>query len=105
MFGKETKDLERSAGARKLKSSAEAEEFAKEEVTKIVTEELEFEMPGEDTKIPQLKPRYFEVNLTITSRSLWRLCVDLASTCHYWMPFKFLHILVTSKTYLQINMR
>jgi hypothetical protein len=32
--------------------------FAKEEVTEIVTEEPEFEMPGEDTKIPQLKPRY-----------------------------------------------
>jgi hypothetical protein len=31
--GKETKDLERSAGARKPKPSAEAEEFAKEEVT------------------------------------------------------------------------
>jgi hypothetical protein len=46
-----------------------------------------------------------EVNLIITLRSLWRLCVDLASTCRYWMPFKFLHILVTSKTYLQINMR
>jgi hypothetical protein len=24
-----------------------------------------------------------EVNLTTTLRSLWRLCVDLASTCHY----------------------
>jgi hypothetical protein len=57
--GKETKDLERSVGARKPKPSAEAEEFAKEEVTGIVTEEPEFEMPGEDTKIPQLKPRYF----------------------------------------------
>jgi hypothetical protein len=56
---KETEDLERSAGARKPKPSAEAEEFAKEEVTEIVTEEVEFEMPGEDTKIPQLKPRYF----------------------------------------------
>jgi hypothetical protein len=42
-----------------------------------------------------------EVNLI----SLWRLCVDLASTCHYWMPFKFLHILATSKIYLQINKR
>jgi hypothetical protein len=30
---------------------------------------------------------------------------DLASTCHYWMPFKFLHILVTSKTSLQMNTR
>jgi hypothetical protein len=46
-----------------------------------------------------------KVNLIITLRSLWRLCVDLASTCHYWMPFKFLHILVTSKISLQINMR
>jgi hypothetical protein len=56
---KETEDPERSAGARKPKPSAEAEEFAKEEVTEIDTEEPEFEMPGEDTKIPQLKPRYF----------------------------------------------
>jgi hypothetical protein len=44
--GKETEDPERSAGARKLKPSAGAEEFAKEEVTEIVTEEPEFEMPG-----------------------------------------------------------
>jgi hypothetical protein len=57
--GKETEDPERSAGARKSKPSAETKEFAKEEVTKIVTEEPEFEMPGEDTNIPQLKPRYF----------------------------------------------
>jgi hypothetical protein len=39
------------------------EEFAKEEVTEIVTEELEFEMPGEDTKIPQLKPHYIRGKL------------------------------------------
>jgi hypothetical protein len=58
--GKETEDPEHSAGARKPKPSAEAEEFSKEEVTGIVTEEPEFEMPGEDTKIPQLKPCYFE---------------------------------------------
>jgi hypothetical protein len=35
------------------------EESAKEKVTGIVTKEPEFEMPGEDTRIPQLKPRYF----------------------------------------------
>jgi hypothetical protein len=56
--GKETKDPECSAGARKPKPSAETEEFAKEEVTEIVTKEPEFEIPGEDTKIPQLKPHY-----------------------------------------------
>jgi hypothetical protein len=61
--GKETEDPERSAGARNPKPSAEAEEFAKEEVTGIITKELEFEMPGEDTKIPQLKPRYFRGKL------------------------------------------
>jgi hypothetical protein len=61
--GKETEDPECSAGARKSKPSAEAEEFAKEEVTEIATEEPEFEMPGEDTKIPQLKPRYFQGKL------------------------------------------
>jgi predicted hydrocarbon binding protein len=56
---KETEDPEHSVGARKPKPSVEAEEFAKEEVTEIVTEEMEFEMPGEDMKIPQLKPGYF----------------------------------------------
>jgi hypothetical protein len=61
--GRETKDPERSAGARKLKPSVGTEEFAKEEVTGIVTEEPEFEMPGEDTRIPQLKPRYFQGKL------------------------------------------
>jgi hypothetical protein len=61
--GKETEDPERSAGARKPKPSVEAEEFSKEEVTKIVTEEPEFEMPGEDTKIAQLKPWYFRGKL------------------------------------------
>jgi hypothetical protein len=61
--GKETEDPEHSAGARKPKPSAEAEEFAKEEVTEIVTKEPEFEMPGEDTKIPQLRPLYFRGKL------------------------------------------
>jgi hypothetical protein len=56
---KETEDPERSTGARKPKPSAETEEFAKEKVTDIVTEEPEFEMPGADTKIPQLMPCYF----------------------------------------------
>jgi hypothetical protein len=50
--GKETKDPEHSAGARRPKPCTEAEEFAKEKVTEIITEEPEFEMPGEDTKIP-----------------------------------------------------
>jgi hypothetical protein len=103
--GKETEDPERSAGARKPKPSTEAEEFAKEEVTEIVTEEPEFEMLGEDTKIPQLKPCYFRGKLDNHFEKLWRLCVDLVSTCRYWMPFKFLHILITLKTSLQINMR
>jgi hypothetical protein len=58
--GKETEDPERSVGSRKPKPSAEVEEFAKEEVTGIVTEEPEFEMPEEDTKIPQLKQRYYQ---------------------------------------------
>jgi hypothetical protein len=55
----QTEDPEHSAGARKPKPFTEAEEFAKEEVTEIVTEEPEFEMSGDDTKIPQLKSRYF----------------------------------------------
>jgi hypothetical protein len=61
--GKETEDPECSVGARKLKPSVGTEEFAKEEVMGIVTEEPEFEMPGEDTGIPQLKPCYFRGKL------------------------------------------
>jgi hypothetical protein len=61
--GKETEDPECSARARKPKPSAEAEEFAKEEVTEIVTEEPKFEMPREDMKIPQLKPCYIRGKL------------------------------------------
>jgi hypothetical protein len=61
--GKETEVLERPAGARKPKPSAEAEGIAKEKVTEIVTEEPEFEMPEEDTRIPQLKPHYFRGKL------------------------------------------
>jgi hypothetical protein len=63
LLGKAIEDPERSAGARKRKPSAEAEEFAKEKVTEIVTGEPEFEMPGEDTKILQLKPCYFRGKL------------------------------------------
>jgi hypothetical protein len=61
--GKETEDPERSAGARKPKPSAETNGIAKEKVTGIVTEEPEFEMPEEDTRIPQLKPCYFRGKL------------------------------------------
>jgi hypothetical protein len=61
--GKETEDSERSAGSRKPKPSAETEGVAKDKVTGIVTEEPEFEMPEEDTRIPQLKPRYFRGKL------------------------------------------
>jgi hypothetical protein len=57
--GKATEDPERSAGARKIKPSAVMEEVAKKKVTEIVTEEPDFEMSGEDTRIPQLKPHYF----------------------------------------------
>jgi hypothetical protein len=62
-LGKEIKDPKHSVRARKPKPSAEAEEFAKEGVTEFVTKEPEFEMPGEDTKIPQLKPCYFRAKL------------------------------------------
>jgi predicted hydrocarbon binding protein len=53
----------RTFGSTHGERSAEAEEFAKEEVMEIVTEEPVFEMPGEYTKIPQLKPRYFQGKL------------------------------------------
>jgi hypothetical protein len=61
--GKETEDPKRSMGARKPKPSTETEEFPNEGVIEIVTEEPEFEMLGQDTKIPQLKPHYFRGKL------------------------------------------
>jgi hypothetical protein len=61
--GKETEDPEHSAGERKPKPSAKAEGIAKEKVMGFVTEEPEFEMPEEDTRIPQLKPCYFRGKL------------------------------------------
>jgi hypothetical protein len=103
--GKETEDPEHSAGVRKLKPSVGRSNL------------LRRKLWGSSPKSPSLrcqeKTRGYhnsshatsEVNLIITLRSLWWLCVDLASTCCYWMPFKYLHILVTLKTYLQINMR
>jgi hypothetical protein len=65
---KEVEDLKRSTGARKPKPSAEAEEFAKEEVTETVTEEPEFEMSEEDMKIPQLKPFYIRDHVKISEQ-------------------------------------
>jgi hypothetical protein len=88
--GKETNDPERHAGARKPKPSAEAEEIAKENVTGIVTEEAEFEMPGEDTRIPQLKPRYFRGKLD----NHFEKFVEVVHRPSINMPL-----------YLQINMR
>jgi hypothetical protein len=72
--GKETEDPERSAGARKPKPSAKAEEFAKEEVMGIVTEEPEFEMPGENTKMSQLKPHYFRATLGVDHVKMSEQC-------------------------------
>jgi hypothetical protein len=62
--GKKTKDPERSAGARKPKPSAEMEEFAKEEVTKKIKRHRN---SSHTTS---------EVNMIITLRSSWRLCVN-----------------------------
>jgi hypothetical protein len=101
-LGKETEDSECSAGARKPKPSAKMEELAKEEVTEIVTEEPEFEIPGEDTKISQLKPCYFQGKL---DNHFEKFVEVVRRLCRYRMPFKFLHILITSKIFLQINMR
>ena len=61
--GKETQDPEYPARARKPKPNIEAEMTTKEKsptpFTEIVTEEPEFEMPDQDTKMLPLKPRYF----------------------------------------------
>jgi hypothetical protein len=45
------------------------EGVAKEKVTGIVTEEPKFEMPEEDMRIPQLKPRYFRDSLQVPTYS------------------------------------
>jgi hypothetical protein len=50
-LGKETEDLEHSAGGRKPKPSTKVDEFAKEKVTEIVTKEPVFEMLEDDMKM------------------------------------------------------
>jgi hypothetical protein len=81
--GKETEDPEHSAGARKTKPSDETEGIAKEKVTGIVTEEPEFEMTEEDTRIPQLKPRYFRGKLDNHFEKFVEVVRRLSITCHY----------------------
>jgi hypothetical protein len=76
-----------------------------EEVTEIVTEEPEFEMQGEDTKIPQLKPRYFRGKLDNHFEKFMEVVRRLSINMSLLDALQFLHILVTSKIYLQINMR
>jgi hypothetical protein len=103
--GKETEDPERSAGARKLKPHAENEEFAKEKVTEIIIEEPEFEMPGEDMKIPQLKPCYFRGKLDNHFEKFVEVVHRLSINIPLLDALQVLHILVSSKISLQINMR
>jgi hypothetical protein len=104
-LGMETKYSERSAGERKPKPSAEVEEFAKEEVTEIVTEDPEFEMPGEDTKIAQLKPHYIRGKLDNHFEKFVEVVRRLSINMLLLDAFMVLHILVTSKISLQTNMR
>jgi hypothetical protein len=87
-------------GARKPKPSVETEEFAKEEVTEIITEEPEFEMPGADTKIQQLNmPSKLDNHIEKFVEVVRRLSINMPLL----EPFKFLH-LVTIKISLQVNM-
>jgi hypothetical protein len=103
--GKETEDPERSVGARKPKPSTEMEELAKEEVTDIIIEEPKFEMSGEDTKIPQLKPHYFRGKLDNDFEKFVEVVRRLSINMPLLDALQVLHILVTSKISLQINMR
>jgi hypothetical protein len=103
--GKGTEDPERFAGARKLKPSIGTKEFAKEEVTGIVTEEPEFEMLGEDTRIPQLKTRYFRGKLDNHFEKFVEVVRRLSINMPLLDALQVPTYLVTLKTYLQINMR
>jgi hypothetical protein len=73
--GKETEDPERSEGVRKPKASAEVEKFAKEKVTKIVTESPSLRYREKKRRYHNSSHATSEVNLITTLRSLWRLCV------------------------------
>jgi hypothetical protein len=103
--GKENKDPGRSAGVRKPKPSAGWRNLLRKKLRRSSPKSPSLRCREKTRRYHNSSHATFEVNLTTTLRSLWRLCVDLASTCCYWMPFKFLHIHVTSKISLQINMR
>jgi hypothetical protein len=103
--GKKIEDPERSAGARKPKPSTEGRNLLRSKLRRSSPKNPILRCREKTRRYRNSSHATSEVNLTTTLRSLWRLCIDLASTCHYWMPFKYLHIHVTSKTDLQINMR
>jgi hypothetical protein len=103
--GKETENPERSAGARKLKPSVGRRNLLRRKLRRSSPKSPSLRCREKTRGYHNSSHTTFEVKLIITLRSLWRLCVDLASTCRYWMPFEYLHILVTLNTYLQINMR
>jgi hypothetical protein len=81
------------------------EEFAMQEVTEIFTEELEFEMPGEDMKIPQLKPRYFRCKLDNHFEKFVEVVRRLSINMPLLDALQVLTYSCYSKIFLQINMR
>jgi hypothetical protein len=88
------------------------EEFAKEEVTEIVTKEPEFEMPGEDMKIPQLKRRYFRGKLdnhfvkfveVVRRLSINMSLLDALQVLTYSRYFKDIHANKYEKATLRVD--
>jgi hypothetical protein len=81
--GKETKDLERFAGARKPNHPPRRKELLRRRLRGLSPKSPNLRCQRKTRGYHNSSHATSEVNLTITLRSLWRLCVDLASTCHY----------------------
>jgi hypothetical protein len=81
--GKETEDPERPAEARNLNHPPRRKELLRRRLRGSSPKSQNLRYRKKTRGYHNSSPATSEVNLTTTLRSLWMLCVDLASTCHY----------------------
>jgi hypothetical protein len=82
-LGKDTKNLERSAGARKPNHLPIRRNLLSTKLQRSSPKSPSLRCREKTRRYRNSSHATFEVNLIITLRSLWKLSVDLASTCRY----------------------
>jgi hypothetical protein len=82
-LGKDTENPERSAGARKPNHLPIRRNLLSTKLQRSSPKSPSLRCREKTRRYRNSSHATFEVNLIITLRSLWKLCVDLASTCRY----------------------